>query len=110
MSTADRIATLAVSCSMLLVLGCQDGQAKRRAEVQQTIASARVEIQKINAVLSDPQKVDNARQRLNQVIIKLNNTGDGERGQRAAAAQLACSVHRQLAAIAGAEALQLEAR
>ncbi len=110
MSTAVRITTLAVGCSALLVLGCQDGQAKRRAEVQQTIISASVEIQKINAVLSDPQKVDSARQQLNQIIIKLNNTGDGTRGQRAAAAQFASSVHRQLASIAEAGAMELEAR
>lgn len=110
MSTANRFATLALSCTALLTLGCQDGQSKRRTEVQQTITSARVEIQAINAVLSDRQTVDNARQRLNQVIIRLNNTGDGEPGQRAAAALLACSVHRRLAALAEADAIELEAR
>ncbi len=110
MSTPDRIATLAVSCCALLILGCQDEQAKRRAEVQQAIASAGAEIQKINAVLSDPQKVDNVRQELNQIIITLNNTGDGGVGQRAAAAQLAAGVHRRLASLAEADAMKLEAR
>ena len=109
MIAAKRMTAVAAGCGLLLLTGCQDGQAKRRAEVQEIIASATMEIQSVSAVLSDPAQSDDARRRLNRIIGELGNTQDAESGQRAAAAELAASIHRRLAAITVAEAVQIEA-
>ncbi len=110
MDVTDRITTLAAACGLLLVLGCQDGDATRRAEIHQLIAAQTAEFQRISAVLGDPQQADKAQQQLSELIDRLKNTNGGAAGQRAAADQLACGAHRKLAAIAVAEAHQREAR
>ena len=110
MNATDRITTLAAACGFLLVLGCQDGDATRRAEVHQLIAAQTAEFQRISAVFGDPQQTDKAQQELSELIDRLKDTRGGAAGQRAAADQLACSAHRQLAAIAVAGANHREAR
>ncbi len=109
MNAIDRIATLAAACGFLLVLGCQDSDAKRRAEVHQLIAAEIAEFQRASAVLSDPQQAAGAQQRISKLIERLKDTRGGVPGQRAAADQLACSAHQQLAAMAVAEARELQA-
>ena len=109
MIAAKRMTAVAAGCGLLLLAGCQDGQAKRRAEVHEMIAAATKEIQSVNAVLSDPKQTDESRRRLGLVIVELADTQGAAPGQRAAAAELAAGVHRRLAAMSVDEAMKLEA-
>ena len=109
MIAAKRMTAVAAGCGLLLLAGCQDGQAKRRAEVHDMIAAATKEIQSVNAVLSDPEQTDESRRRLGRVIVELADTQGAAPGQRAAAAELAAGVHRRLAAMSVDEAMKLDA-
>jgi len=110
MIAAKRMTAVAAGCGLLILAGCQDAQAERRTEVHEMIAAATKEIRSANAVLSDPDQVDDARRRFGRVIVELGNTQGAAPDQRAAAAELAAGVHRRLAAISVAKAMKLEAR
>jgi len=109
MIAAKRMTSVAAGCGLLLLAGCSDGQAERRAEVHELIATASKEIQSVNAVLSDPKQADEARRRFGRVIGELGNTQGAAPGQRAAAAELAAGVHRRLAAMSADKAMKIEA-
>ncbi len=109
MIAAKRMTAVAAGCGLLILAACQDGQAKRRAEVHEMIAAATKQISSADAVLSDPSQVDEARRRFGRVIVELGNTQGGAPGQRAAAAELAAGVHRRLAAISVDKAMKIEA-
>ncbi len=108
MIAAKRMTAVAAGCGLLLLAGCRDAQAERRAEVHQMINAATTEIQSVSAVLSDPAQTDESRRRFGRIIADLGNTKGAAPGQRAAAAVLAAGVHRRLAAISIDEAMKIE--
>ncbi len=108
MIAAKRMTAIAAGCGLLLLAGCNDGPAKRRAEVHDMIAAVTKEIQSVNAMLGDPKQTDEARRRFGLVIAELGKTQGAAPGQRAAAAALAAGVHRQLAAISVDKAMKIE--
>jgi len=109
MIAAKQMTAIAAGCGLLLLAGCNEGPAKRRAEVHEMIATVTSEIQSIDAVLSDPGQTDEVRRRFGRVISELGNTQGAAPGQRAAAAAIAAGVHRRLAAISADDAMKLEA-
>ncbi|MHC5005984.1 MAG: hypothetical protein ACYTGF_01345 [Planctomycetota bacterium] len=102
---------LFLSCAVALPLacGCQDSEAKRRAEVQQIITAATAELDEAAAIHVDIERESQLRQKLNQLISKLADTADAEPGQRAAASRLAGNAHRLLSSIDLVQADRLEA-
>ncbi len=104
------IPVLVSACTAVLLLAaCEDSETRRRSEVQASIISASAELQRATAQLAAPDRRGDLEQKLNQVIRQLGDTGDGDPGQRAAAAQLACSAHRRLGWIALEQAYEIEA-
>ena len=108
MIAAKRMTAVAAGCGLLFLAGCNDGPAKRRAEVHDMIAAVTKEIQSVNAMLGDPKQTDEARRRFGLVIAELGKTQGAAPGQRAAAAAIAAGVHRQLAAISVDKAMKIE--
>ncbi|MHC4080341.1 MAG: coiled-coil domain-containing protein [Planctomycetota bacterium] len=102
---------LFLSCAVALPLacGCEDSQARRRAEVQEIINTAAAELSEATAIRVDPARQSQVRQQLNRLITNLADTADGEPGQRAAASRLAGNAHRTLASIDLLQAERLEA-
>jgi hypothetical protein len=102
---------LFLTCAVALPLacGCQDSQAKRRAEVQQIINAATAELDEAAAFHVDIERESQLRQKLNQLISKLADTAGAEPGQRAAASRLAGNAYRLLSSIDLVQADRLEA-
>jgi hypothetical protein len=102
---------LFVLCGATLVLtcGCEDSQAQQRAEVHKTIKAATEQLSAAAAIRVDLDQQDRLRRDLNDLIVKLSDTTDGEPGQRAAASRLAGSAHRTLASIDLTQVERLEA-
>jgi len=102
---------LFLSCAVALPLacGCEDSQARQRAEVQKTIQEATEQLTVAATLRADLMRQEQVRRDLNGLISKLADTADGEPGQRAAASRLAGSAHRLLASIDLLQADRLEA-
>jgi hypothetical protein len=100
-----------VLCAAILSIagGCEDSQARKRAEVQQVIQQATEQLRAAAAVRVDVDQQDKLRRDLNALITTLSGTTDGEPGQRAAASRLAGTAHRTLASIDLVHAERLEA-
>jgi hypothetical protein len=79
--------------------GCEDSQAQQRADLQKTIEEATERLGVAAAKRIDPDRQDQVRRDLNELITKLSRTTHGEPGQRAAASRLAGNAHRTLASI-----------
>jgi hypothetical protein len=100
-----------VLCAAILSIagGCEDSQARKRAEVQEIIQSATEQLTAAAAIRVDTDQQDKLRRDLTALISTLSGTTEGEPGQRAAASRLAGTAHRTLAAIDLDNAAQLEA-
>ena len=111
MKMRGRFVALLVSgfATVLLIGGCEDEAARRRAEVQVVIAEASRELQQTPTPLTpDDERFEETRRALNGVLAKLSAAAEGEAGQQAAAALLAAGAQRKLASLSLAQAEQIE--
>jgi hypothetical protein len=97
-----------VLIAIVAAAGCQDGRARQRAEIQRTIEAASASIRLASAQAGDPARQADAAKSLNRAVQDLARAGDGEPGQKSAAAQLAAAAHMQLASFASRRAAELE--
>jgi hypothetical protein len=95
---------LAAICGMAMVgagLGCEDAEAKRRAEVQQQITDARTQFQRASLASTDPgdDHAQQTRSELNRIVSNLQGVTDGAPGQQAAKSLLMAEALRELSLI-----------
>jgi len=104
------VALLAVGlAAALLIGGCKDEAAQRRADIQKVIAKAGRELEQTPAPLTaDDERFEESRRALNGVLANLSGVGEGEAGQQAAGALLAAAAHRKLASLSLVQAEQIE--
>jgi hypothetical protein len=111
MTSADRILASLLCCTATAMItgGCEDADARRRAETQAIITAAGEELRGTAVAGLDSAQEAQQRQMLNRVIADLDGTRGGEPAQQSAALRLAAGAHRQLAALALTRAERIEA-
>jgi hypothetical protein len=98
------LAGAAVLCGTAVLgagFGCEDAEAKRRAEVQQQITEARAQFQKasLGPTAPDDDHADQTRRELNRIVSTLQGVTDGAPGQQAAKSLLVAEALSELSLI-----------
>lgn len=115
MKIIDRFAIFTICCpaalTLVLLAGCEDSAAAKRAEVKANIESVNRDLWQPTASTIDPADKDRskAQSNLKSLLAKLGNTDGASSGQKAEAALLSSSINRKLALMARAEVDQIEA-
>jgi hypothetical protein len=113
-ATSIIITSIAAVATLLLAGGCEDAEARQRAEVQLAIADASSALNDalVTAATPGDPAFEDVRGKLRSVASTAGGLTGGADGQQAAAALIAATANRELAqlALAGAGALESEAR
>jgi predicted nucleic acid-binding Zn-ribbon protein len=98
--------------TLLTPVGCTDGDAQQRDDVQKAIVAAQQKLHKIRleSAAFAPDQLDGLKQKFEAISRELTAITGGDPGQQAARAMLTATALRELADVSLARASEIEAR